>query len=278
MLEKVTPKARRARFDNRVVAFVDILGFREIVQRMAQQPELFRSIRDILRLIQRQVRQLEKARLLEQKRELNWPKKIARLPLASPPEMSAFSDCYVISESAESGWQVLVTVQALAAFLLYKGIYTRGGIVKGDAYHKGPVLFGPGVISAYELQATARYPRIVVEDRLVKSARWLDGTGRTFFMRDTDGCWFVNPLERASRWSTLLPELRSRDHPEGDFLVRVRQHIVSDLSREMRARSRNWEIIVKLRWLAVTFNNLAERRPGVAAIDLDRPSIPTLET
>lgn len=278
MVVKGKANASPARFENRVIAFVDILGFRGLVDRMSQEPELFSSIRDILKLIQRQSKQLEKSRLLERRREVNWPKTIARMPLPSPPEMSAFSDCYVISERAERGWQVLVTVQALAAFLLYKGIYTRGGIVKGDAYHKGPVLFGPGVISAHELQVTARYPRIVVEDRLVRSERWLGGTGRTFFVRDADGCWFVNPLERASRWSDLLPELRSKDHPEGDFLVRVRQHIVRDLSRQMRAPNRSWEIIAKLRWLAATFNKLAEIRPGVAAISLDRPSMPRLET
>jgi hypothetical protein len=266
------------RFEERVMAFVDILGFRAIVHRMSQEPELFITIRDVLKLIQRQSRKLEQTRLLERKRERNWPKKIARMPLPAPPEMSAFSDCYVISERAESGWQVLVTVQALAAFLLYKGIYTRGGIVKGGAYHNGPVLFGSGVISAYELQTTARYPRIVVEDRLVRSQWWLAGTGRRFFVRDSDGCWFVNPLERPSRWQTLLPELRSQDNPEKDFLLRVRQHIVRDLSREMRTRRRNWEIIAKLRWLAATFNNLAELQPGVVAIDLDRPSIPKLES
>jgi hypothetical protein len=41
-------------FKNRFVAFVDILGFQDIVQRMATTPELFDTVRDALTTIRDQ--------------------------------------------------------------------------------------------------------------------------------------------------------------------------------------------------------------------------------
>lgn len=156
--------------------------------------------------------------------------------------------------------------------MIYKGILLRGGIVRGKAYHDGRVLFGPAVIAAYELEQTAKYPRVLVEDHIVRSERWLHAEDQ-FFLRDCDGAWFVNPFLRGvSHLSTLLPELRP-EHPESDFLSRVRGNIARLLSASMRSRKRSWDQIAKLRWLAARFNDVIASKPmpGIESIDLDRP-------
>ena len=53
---------RRARFDKRFLAFVDILGFRSIVARMANEPELFATVRDALKTVDKQAQTFQKYR------------------------------------------------------------------------------------------------------------------------------------------------------------------------------------------------------------------------
>ena len=72
-------------------------------------------------------------------------------------QMTAFSDCYVLSEVSPA-WHVLAAVQALGARFLKEGILTRGGVVHGKAYHNGRVLFGPGIVDAYSLNASYSTP------------------------------------------------------------------------------------------------------------------------
>jgi hypothetical protein len=266
---------KRPVLEDRVVAFVDILGFREIVAGMTRSPESVAFIRDVLKVVQRQERKISRDRRIQQLRDRTHKRRglVALVP-QSRPAMTAFSDCYVLSDVVESGWRVLVAVQALAALMLYKGILLRGGVVRGKAYHRGGVVFGPGIVAAYDLEQAAKYPRVVVEDHLYRS-EWFLRTKERFFVRDADGCWFVNPFLRGtSQWAGLLPELRPQQ-AEADFYHQVRKNIVRLLSLEMRNRRRSWERIAKLRWLAARFNDAIRAEPlaGITEIDLDSPSI-----
>src|SRR5439155_21361427 len=91
-------------FENRYVAFVDILGFRDLIRRMPREPELFDIARSTLDQIDHQVRSFRDYR--RQKRTG------ARSVLSRPDlQMSAFSDCYVVSGTA--AWRVVAAVQAL---------------------------------------------------------------------------------------------------------------------------------------------------------------------
>src|SRR2546427_12703954 len=87
------------RFEDRFVAYVDVLGFRDIVKRMHKEPALFDMTRYTLDFINKQVGNLKDYR--EKKRSG------ARSVL--PPsqlQMSAFSDCYVVSDTA-TAWRVV---------------------------------------------------------------------------------------------------------------------------------------------------------------------------
>src|SRR5260370_40779494 len=107
-------------FKNRFVAFVDILGFQDIVQRMATTPELFETVRDALTTIRDQSNAFGKYRA--EKRDLS-KKRAARGKKSSLPTviaMTAFSDCYVVSECAVLRL-VLPRVQTLGTQLMSTG-------------------------------------------------------------------------------------------------------------------------------------------------------------
>jgi hypothetical protein len=252
-------------YERRVVAFVDILGFGDIVARTTSDPSLFREVRDVLKLIlhQEQLIQAHRQRLMDKERARRHSGLSIRLLPASRAEMTAFSDCYLVSDKIKSGWHVPVTAQALAATLLSRGILCRGSVVLGDAYHRDRVLFGPAVIAAYRLEKdVAKYPRIIVSDDAAERFATLNES--TFdghlLRRDVDGCWFLNslapPLSRWSALTTQADEIRNAQN----YLKNVRRHLVTRLRETRRATTVNLDHLTKVRWLASRFNQEIKKR------------------
>ena len=143
----------KRRFQQRFIAFVDILGFRDLVARMSRDEHLFTSVRDALKDLDAQSRTM---RAYRRKRRNQTESQAAESSVSLAPktnlQMTAFSDCYVLSETLPA-WHVVAAVQALGSRFLRVGILTRGAVVVGPAYHNGRVLFGPGIIEAYKLES-----------------------------------------------------------------------------------------------------------------------------
>jgi hypothetical protein len=114
-------------FKERFVAFVDILGFKDIVKRMQNDNDLFVTVRDALATIDTQAQRLEAYRQL-----CNPPMGPGRASLLPRTDvaMTAFSDCYLISEAASddegpsSPWHLIAAVQSLGSNLLANDVPT----------------------------------------------------------------------------------------------------------------------------------------------------------
>jgi len=253
-------------FEQRFVAFVDILGFRDVVARMRTEPQLFRTVRDALKTISSQAQQFREYRRatgLARMRLLRG----GAVQLLQPThlEMTSFSDCYVISDRTPA-WRILAATQALASALLAQGILSRGAVVRGLAYRRGPVAFGPAVIEAYELEKNvAKYPRILVSEG-VRQATWGYHQGLCqgrLFLQDIDGCYFVNMLAPPlSHWKALSDVKVKSDATT--FLGSVG----SWLRRELEVARADVRRASKLRWLAHHFNAAVIREEGVNRIEL----------
>jgi hypothetical protein len=114
-----------AAYEQRVVLFLDILGFSDLVK----NGRVHRLL-DALEHLQ--------GRALEVKDEGNF-------------DFTAFSDCVVVSAPLSKVNAVLRLVRYakfLALDLLAKGFLTRGAIVSGELYHKGAIVLGPALVDA----------------------------------------------------------------------------------------------------------------------------------
>jgi hypothetical protein len=258
----------RRRFQQRFIAFVDILGFSSIVKRMSREDRLFTTVRDALKGLDRQARDFQHYR-----RERNEKREAAlrtgAVPIAgnSNLQMTAFSDCYVLSEVFPA-WHVLAAVQALGTRFLEEGILTRGAVVHGDAYHSGRVLFGPGIVEAYTLESdVAKYPRILVSEP-VRRAVWDYHKGLWkghLLKRDVDGCWFVNLLVPSlSSWAPLSDLATQKDLRA--HLRRVR----NSLAGAWKQARGNAGHMSKVWWLIHGFNDVAEQE-GLDKIQQSAP-------
>jgi hypothetical protein len=161
-------------YEDRAVAFIDILGFKNLVR-----DGRVSTILNAMEIMKRRIQEIEGVR-------------------EAQVNISQFSDSLILSApNNQDGLPYLVHFASLVASELFlNGIWCRGGITTGPMYHKGSVAFGQALIDAYDLESKlAVCPRILITwgtaDRFVKFRN--DGQPRhklrsrgNFFRQDFD--------------------------------------------------------------------------------------------
>lgn len=251
--------------EERIVAFVDILGFERLIERMNEgESWLFGHLKNTLQLIEKTIEKMYSKHPGLDKR------------IRPHIEATAFSDSVVISGHPESDFPVLFTVGSLAAFQLKRGILCRGGIAMGQMYHKRDILFGKALIDAYKIETNiAGYPRIVVQDEIADglckrdNGNSINYRSSAMLKRDMDGSWFLN---------TLMPPLadisatKKEDLPKAKekHFRELRKRITEGLEKAALQDPQGLSILNKYRWLANQFNTSLpeELRNGIPIIEI----------
>lgn len=134
-------------YEERLVAFLDILGFKSLInQNKADSIETIKVVN----------------------KEIQYTLKIISEENNTDDDISLklFSDCFCVSSN-----DILIILKKLSYIQFYlsmKGIFLRGALSKGLHYENENIIFSKGLINAYELEQTARYPRIIVSKSLLK--------------------------------------------------------------------------------------------------------------
>jgi len=228
--------------EERIVAFIDILGFQELVNRMPSEPDIFQLIIQTFREITEDfdgIRSLTKKEgLKDEKSEKDEDKPNPFLYL----EQTHFSDSIVISlpinnvnKDFYEFWLIL-TIRRMVSTLLLKGILTGGGIARGWCYHNGNIIVGKAMIDAYNLEKNvAHVPRIVVTDEIVSS------NDAVYFKCDSDGIYFIDIFKSHSFFGTV-------DVDRTESNLRKLMNIIIDNTKSIKID--NYNILSKYRWLA----------------------------
>lgn len=225
-------------YEKRAVAFIDILGFRDLVRR-GRESEILSTMNSI-------------------------PKKISFFAEGDLADLdfkvSSFSDSVVASARFIAKNHVPAVVVALYAgelslALMQKGILTRGAIAVGMLHHQDPNIFGPALIDAYELESNvAQYPRIIVPQKIASGiCQTLFGNfGWDWFVKnhpfrvDFDGLNHLDvlgPFFTSVRPPSLKPKVNGGDI---NSLGRVTTSMVMKLCRK---KQRDYRVTVKYEWL-----------------------------
>jgi hypothetical protein len=274
-----------ADYEDRIIAFVDILGFRDMLTEMDRSPEIFSTVKSALYSVMYEELAVRYGEddpdAFKSTYDILDPDQEAADSDTTGAQMTAFSDCFLISEKIERLPYLIARVHRLAFRLLLKGIVTRGGIVRGRIHHDARVAFGPGLVEAYRRETTvALYPRIVVDSDVASTFQSIEADrldhaslishgGRSLLARDIDGSWFINPfvivIERVKNlgFGAYTP-LWER------YFQRVRDQLVGRLQFELDRGEPAF--IAKIRWLVYHFNENLRGFPGkVPPIDTDQP-------
>lgn len=217
-------------FVKRWVAFLDFLGFRELVAEIEKDPQKAEAL-------------LENLRSPRQIYDHLAPH-FTQLGKHGALRITGFSDSIVIS--AGHPYLVIHIANSFYALAMSLGLFIRGGIAVGTLYHDDEVVLGSAMIRAYLLESqVARVPRVVIDDAVVESLEGLrtaDGQELRPFVESIvstgdDGFRFLDPFTKDPTIGGTLPDWRER----------VRGVVTSELAS---ARTQNRpDLISKFRWL-----------------------------
>lgn len=239
--------------EERFVAFIDILGFTEIVKSIesnnTSDNPTFKRIKSILNYMNN---------------EANNPYNDTDLPIyvktengleereLGDPKIIYVSDCIIISaEPTLDGFKGLSRkIHKITADLAYDGIFCRGAITKGKLFHHDRIMFGSSYIRAYELEEKkAIFPRVIVDPDIIDFFKLKEGEfplAPAFYGKDTDGIYY----QRYWTWN-LFP---SYAYDFYNYLLVVRGWIIKHLN----TFKDNSKILTKYFWLKDEFNNLTD--------------------
>jgi hypothetical protein len=134
-------------YSSKYVAFLDVLGFGDLVGRGDDDPQMRSIVVDVIGVLRRTLAQNPRVGF----------------------RFTHFSDSIVISADCNlyGLHAVFSGCRMVARNLLSRGFLLRGGIVMGNVTHTEELLFGTGMIAAYELDRSGGAPRIILDPSIV---------------------------------------------------------------------------------------------------------------
>lgn len=250
------------KYERRIVAFIDILGFKEIVKQSEQDTtkiELLYSVLDFLKNWETSDKWDLKFVEIEEDAQ---KKGVDNFDIRGKTNTTSFSDSIVVSVKVgenvnEMTSTLVVNLAYIGAILIEKGILFRGGLTIGNILHNdNGTVFGQALIDAYHLETkSAKYPRIVLSDKLIRELNYPIETKRNRFPyhqyidRFEDGCIGFHQMiyyQVIESWTEMTSEKMI------DSLAKVRKTIINGLDNSFE----NPDVFEKYKWLKEQYNKL----------------------
>jgi len=189
-------------YENRIVLFLDILGFKKIVLDTLERDKETNEIADKPRNIKALYDTLSEMGNIA---GVNGDDKSITV--------TQFSDSIVISfldESNSNAPKVFEIILKIITHLISKSIICRGAISYGKFIHNSSILFGPALIDAYETESkAAMYPRVIMDRKIYdysriyqdkKSGELITSEGLSDYLKlDLDGKYYIDYFVAAQR-------------------------------------------------------------------------------
>jgi hypothetical protein len=234
-------------YEARYCAFVDILGFGELIERLRRGEREHLRVKSLLEQVHSPVR--------AKRRELRAPDMKAQ----------SISDAVAISTALTGDGlvQLLFSLEQLTIDLLFEGYFLRGAVVKGKLYHDDKMVFGEALVDAINLEReVVKFPRVMIHSAVVGDAFrdeiWRDDLKRRISRAD-DGPYFLHALydmvERVeSEREKHGQDIEAENSDEIGYFVGVRDQIQQRF-QEAADNPRHFE---KVQWFAKYWNTTVE--------------------
>ncbi len=180
--------------EKRIVAFVDILGFTNLIKEYQNGqkdvlPKLVAAMKSSTSL-------LKDKQPVEDNDTSTWKDCL---------EVRLFSDCLCASIPLHHPnfdfeyhfsmfYRYLIGYQQI---LMLDGFFTRGGVDIGDYYSDENIIFSEALVHAYELESkNAKMPRIIISDRVLDTIQKniTKEVSEKMIQKDNDSLFFLHPF------------------------------------------------------------------------------------
>ena len=251
------------KYEKRIIAFIDILGFRELIKDSEKNPATLEKIYEIINYFKNWEKP-ESWNLKTIEIEEDAQKKgLANFDLSNKSTCTCFSDSIIVSIKISDGdinaslSTLIANISYIGSYIIQKGILFRGAITIGNIIHQdNGIILGQGFIDAYNLESKlATFPRIVVSDKLMSELNYPLEAKRNrypyhqYLTRDKDGCIGFNQLkyfEVVQSWTEMKEDVLK------DALDKTRKVIIEGLDYSFELPS----VHSKYQWLKNEYNSL----------------------
>jgi len=231
----------------RVVAFIDILGFKNIINKSATNVEEFNRIWKALEELKKFFIRPKNNSQIKIERELDLDTQIIQV-----------SDSLVISRLIhEQGgiYHLLYDCSLATHLLINNGFLCRGAIRSGKMYHNDSTIFGPAFIDAYESESSEKLPIIKFDEDLFKIVKEFPGPANRGY-EDWEISFIKKNCKEIMTGIYYLDYFTDYDDRVGGGEGTASLHYVKlrDIIVEGLKVANNSSIYEKYRWAADQFN------------------------
>jgi hypothetical protein len=242
-----------AQYELRYCAFVDILGFSELINRLAQGATPVAALHKLLTTVHAEP-----------------TGKHIRSFKGSDLKAQSISDALCLSAGCSPAGlgHLFHNLEELSRHLLKDAFFIRGAVVKGMLYHDDKIAFGDALVRAYRLeQDVARYARIMVtRDVAADVERYLNdfdfGELLDSLKQADDGPYFLHVL---SLWEVIF-RVENKPLHRQPYVDECNQ-IGAQIKRRFDESVDNPRHFEKVQWFAKYWNRTFERYQDIKQIE-----------
>jgi hypothetical protein len=231
-------------YQNRVVIFIDILGFRKWVHsEVDKMNDDCTAIVDIFRYIQK------------------YYENLVEEEYAKTLQISFFSDSVIISfeESDEDQiFHTIVDLQLLILNLVYRGVLVRGAISNGKLLHTKEFILGPAFMNAYDLETKKSVvPRVICHPQIIGEA--MKYKNKTDFKEDLPYVLNLFDLDDDEQlyidYFDKIIDIFDSEKQYLNYLIKLKEIIIQNLET-----SNDLNIRGKYLWMKEKYNSVVKKR------------------
>lgn len=198
---------KSTKYEIRIVAFIDILGFKNILNDTMTKDNSYnqRNINNIVSAI-KSIREVWDMDETKYKKYITSEGVIKN----SKKRITMFSDCVLISfpyKEPSQVFETLLELQWMIMRLVKHKIICRGGIAVERVIHNSKVMFGPAIVEAYSLEnKSAKYPRVILSKEVIKLGTLVTSHNtpeqeeehiNDIVTQDEDGYYYIDYFQKA---------------------------------------------------------------------------------
>ncbi len=260
------------KYEQRLVAFLDILGFKNIIKDSECDCRKLETIfRQMASLKECEVPTKWTSKLVEieesaQKKGLNG------FDITKKTNCTCFSDTIVVSILVEDNninevaSSLITNLSSIGAKLLSEGILLRGGMTIGNLIHNNNgVIMGTALIEACELEKMAKVPRIILSDKLIRKmnypvmAKSSSYPYHQYVERFKDGCVGFHQM---TYYKVVQSSTEMTDDELSSSLKKIKRAIINGLDNSFESP----DIFYKYSWLKEAYKSLIILGTGLKEI------------
>lgn len=258
------------KYEKRIVAFIDILGFKEIIKASEFNSSKLKLIYETLLFLKTREKPEEWNLQLIEIEEDAQKKGVENFDIASKTSCTCFSDSIVVSVHVgdnninEVASTLIANLSLIGAKLMTERILFRGAITIGNIIHKdNGLVMGQALIDAYQIETNiSKNPRIILSNKLLGLLNFPITAKRNrypyhqYINRFDDGCVGFHQMiyfEVLQSWTEMETTKLKVE------LKKIKQTIIEGLDSSFEFA----DIHNKFKWLKTEYNRLLILDDGI---------------